>query len=109
MKKQQFIDMNTGKPLESGHIVAVRYVWNSYVGEVSIYKPAKSYLLHSTGAQKHAFNTLHTLKATHTYQILSHREKDHPDYNERVNRWYFKGDVQCPIVITVYDNQEVAK
>jgi hypothetical protein len=29
-----FCDMHSGKPLETGHIVAVRYVWNSYVGEI---------------------------------------------------------------------------
>lgn len=92
------VDMNTGKPIETGHIVAVRYVWNSYIGEV------RDRGLCSTGACRHAFFSPHTLKKTTTYQIIGHTNKEHIDYNEDVFNWYKSETGDCPIKITVYDN-----
>ena len=99
-----FVDMNSGKPLENGHIVAVRYVWNSYVGQIA--KPCGTYQLHATGALRHAFNSPHTLISEHTYQIIGHVDKNHIDYNEDVYLWYMSEDMNCPIKITVYQNNE---
>lgn len=97
-----FCDMNSGKPLENGHIVAVRYVWNSYVGEISIYRD--NVQLYSTGAKRHAFISPHTLKPKHTYQIISHDNPLHEDYNKDVNDWYMSEQGICPIEITIYHN-----
>jgi len=94
-------DMNNNKILEDGHIVAVRYVWNSYVGEVNF----KFGGLCSTGAKRHAFFSPHTLKPEHTYQIIGHINPNHIDYNKDVLDWYNSEDENCtcPVEITVYN------
>jgi hypothetical protein len=108
MKKKEYYkgvcDMNTGRDLENGHIVAVRYVWNSYVGEVN-YKFGG---LCATGARRHAFWSPHSLKPESTYQILGHVDKEHPDYNQDILDWYKSEDenTKCPLEITVYKNCE---
>jgi hypothetical protein len=99
--KGGLIDMNTGKQIENGHIVAVRYVWNSYVGEVCFLRG-----LCATGAKRHAFFSPHSLKDTTTYQIIGHINKEHSDYNEEVLNWYKSETGDCPIKITIYDNCE---
>lgn len=98
--KTTFKDM-TGKTIEVGHIVAVRYVWNSYVGEIGING------LHATGCKDLAFNSPHTLKSTSTHQILGHTDPAHPDYNAEIHNWYAWIGGECPIRITVYDNVEL--
>lgn len=105
-----FCDMNSGKPLEAGHIVAVRYVWSSYVGQVSMV--CGHYLLHSTGANRHSFLSAHTLKNIHTYQIIGHVNKGHIDYNEDAYLWYMSEEMKCPFELTIYqncDNDETKK
>jgi len=103
MKKVKFykglVDMNTNKPIEDGHIVAVRYVWNSYIGEICALRG-----LCATGAKRHAFFSPHSLKETTTYQIIGHVNKEHVDYNEKVLEWYKSETMDCPIEITVYNN-----
>jgi hypothetical protein len=96
------VDMNTNKPLEDGHIVAVRYVWNSYVGEICALRG-----LCATGAKRHAFFSPHSLKETSTHQIIGHTNKEHPDYNEDVLNWYKSETSDCPIKLTIYDNCEI--
>ena len=91
-------DMN-GKFLELGHIVAVRYVWNSYLGVVRMSG------LTSEGAKRHAFFPPHSLKQEHTYQIVGHIDKNHIDYNEDILNWYNSEDnIDSPVKITVYEN-----
>ena len=87
-----------GKTIELGHIVAVRYCWNSYVGEIGFS------WLHATGAKRHAFFSPHGYDKKATYQILGHVDKNHKDYNEGVLNWYKSEKGKCPIKITVYDN-----
>ena len=96
------VDMNTNKPLEDGHIVAVRYIWNSYVGEINI----KLNFLWATGAKHFAFFFPNSLKNTATYQIIGHTNKEHPDYNDDVLNWYKSETLNCPIKLTIYDNCE---
>ena len=90
----------TGKFLELGHIVAVRYVWNSYVGVIRMSGMC------SEGARRHSFNSPHSLER-HTYQVIGHVDANHPDYNEDVWKWYNSEDMNCPIKITVYDNVKI--
>lgn len=102
MKKKYYkglVDMNTGEKLRDGHIVAVRYEWSSYVGEVVSLRG-----LCATGAIRHAFFGPHQLRETTTYQIIGHTNKKDKDYNELVFKWYNSEDGDCPIKITVYDN-----
>ncbi|MFD2921991.1 hypothetical protein ACFS6H_19885 [Terrimonas rubra] len=101
-KKISLLDMNQ-KLLEKGHIVVVRYSWNSYVGEIG------NKGLHATGAERFAFFGPHPLRQEHTYQILGHISESHPDYNKKVLEWYNSesDDFKCPIKITVYDNVKI--
>ncbi len=91
----------TGKLLELGHIVAVRYVWNSYVGVIRMSGMC------SEGAKRYAFCSPHSLEKNNTYQVIGHIDKNHSDYNEDVWNWYNSEDLPCPIKITVYDNVKV--
>lgn len=97
-----FQDMN-GKFMEIGHIVAVRYVWNSYVGVIGLNG------LLSTGALRHAFFSPHELKRTATYQIIGHRDESHKDYNKAVYDWYYdeKNTSDCPVELNIYKNVDV--
>lgn len=86
-----------GKQLELGHIVAVRYVWNSYAGLITMKGLFVGYNYHDIEDGKGH------------YQILGHENKDHEDYNEEVCKWLkkhheYKKSVECPIKIRVYDN-----
>ena len=90
----------TGKFLELGHIVAVRYVWNSYVGVIRMSGMC------SEGAKRHCFFSPHQLER-HTYQVIGHVDKNHPDYNEDVYNWYYSETMNCPIRIRVYDNVKI--
>ena len=90
----------TGKFLELGHIVAVRYVWNSYVGIIRMSGMCWE------GAKRHCFNSPHQLER-HTYQVIGHVDPNHTDYNEDVWKWYNSEDMNCPIKITVYDNVKI--
>ncbi len=96
-KNDTLIDM-TGKNIGFGHIVAVRYVWNSYVG-VARFKG-----LCSEGSERFAFFSPHSYEDYATYQILGHADKDHKDYNEDVMNWYKLEEGDCPIKIRVYEN-----
>lgn len=93
------LDM-TGKKIQLGHIVAVRYVWNSYVGEITMCGLA------ATGAMKHAFRSPHKIEPQFTYQILGHVDPKHVDFNQEVFDWYRSEDEEylCPVKVTVYDN-----
>ena len=91
----------TGKLLEIGHIVAVRYVWNSYVGVIRMSGMC------ATGAKRHAFFSPHSIEKQHTYQVVGHVDKNHPDYNQDIWDWYNSEDMVCPIRFTVYDNVKI--
>ena len=91
----------TGKFLELGHIVAVRCVWNSYVGVIRM-----SGLSHE-GSERHSFCSPHRLENKHTYQIIGHVDSNHIDYNEDALKWYNSENIVCPITIRVYDNCKV--
>lgn len=89
-----------GKEVELGHIVAVRYVWNSYVGIVRI----GGLSLHE-GALRHCgAASFHSLEHDKTYQILGHITPGHKDYNKDVITWHNSEHGICPIRIRVYDN-----
>lgn len=92
-------DMN-GKPVEFGHILAVRYSWNSYVG-VARFKG-----LCAEGAKRHAFFSPHSYLDTATYQILGHINTDHEDFVPSVLDWYMseQENYSCPVKIRVYEN-----
>lgn len=90
------------KELEDGHICAVRYVWNSYVGEINFKRGG----LCPTGAKRHAFMGVHQIEQKNTYQIIGHTDINHNDFNQDVFDWYnseTKG-YKCPVDIHVYDN-----
>lgn len=97
----KILDMN-GKQLQLGHIVAVRYCWNSYIGEVTMRG------LCATGSLRNAFFAPHVIDHKNTYQILSHKKESHPDYNSAVNQWYNSEDEdsQCPVKIRIYETQD---
>ena len=89
------IDIN-GKQLELGHIVAVRYVWNSYAGEIT---PKGLYV----GGR------YHDISNTSTYQIIGHANEAHADYNKTVLKWlkkYYNGGKypECPVTLNIYEN-----
>jgi hypothetical protein len=101
MGKYKLFDMD-GKEIEAGHIVAVRYVWNSYAGIVT---PLRGL---DVGGRFHVMDD----KAT--YQILGHESESHNDYNPDIAKWikeYMteRKPTECPIKIRVYDNCEPAK
>lgn len=87
-----------GRRIELGHILAVRYVWNSYVGEVTLrglFVGHTYHLLRGDGAH---------------YQIIGHADEAHPDYRKDVSDWlakYYSGNYpECPVRIRVYENVE---
>lgn len=90
-----------GKRIEFGHIVAVRYVWNSYVGVARI----KGLCAESPSIHR-AFFSPHSYSDIATYQILGHMNKDHADYNVDVFNWYKADDGECPIKIKIYNTME---
>lgn len=96
MKK--IIDID-GREIELGHIVAVRYVWNSYVGVARL----KGLCAESPSIQR-AFFSPHSYDDTATYQILGHMDKKHKDYNQDVLNWYFADNGECPIKIRIYES-----
>jgi hypothetical protein len=91
-----------GRKIEQGHILAVRYVWNSYAGEVTM-------------KGLYVGGRYHDLDDKAHYQIIGHTNKDHEDYRKDVYDWlqkYYSGKKhpECPVKIRVYDNMEkVAK
>lgn len=94
-------DMN-GKEMESGHIVAVRYSWTSYVGVIRGYQLS----LYEGAERWKGFAAGHPLEPDNTYQILGHLDPKHPDYNYDVWYWWHSEDGNCPVKITVYQNIE---
>lgn len=87
-----------GNQLELGHIVAVRYVWNSYAGLITMKGLFVGY-------------NYHDIQDHHHYQILGHENEDHKDYDEKISKWLtkhheYKKSVDCPIKIRVYDNMK---
>lgn len=90
-----------GSVIESGHIVAVRYVWNSYVG---VARPRG--LCAESPDINFAFFSPHSWNQAATYQIVGHSEKSHPDYNHDVYLWYYHGysPDQCPVKLKIYDS-----
>lgn len=94
------LDMD-GKEINFGHIVAVRYVWNSYVGV------ARLKGLCSEGAKRHAFFSPHSYEDSATYQIIGHMDKNHQDFKQDVFNWFMQEEGDCPVQIKVYDNMKV--
>lgn len=68
------------KPLEDGHIVAVRYVWNSYIGVMRLggLMLTEGHSRFFSGAPMHAWDS------QATYQILGHMSSSHDDYDHEV-------------------------
>lgn len=93
----------TGKNIESGHIVAVRYAWNSYVGIAR----AKGLCAESPDIN-FAFCSPHSWEPTATYQIIGHCDNKHSDYNNDVYLWYYHrySPDQCPVPINIYKDFE---
>jgi len=104
MKKNDLLKDMDGKKIESGHIVAVRYVWNSYVGVARM----KGLCAESPSVER-AFFSPHSYSDTATYQILGHMDSSHKDYNEDVLSWYKSDGGQCPIKIRIYNTMETPK
>ncbi len=99
--KLDFKDVN-GKEIETGHILAVRYVWNSYVGVAK-----QSGLCAESPDIKFAFFSPHSWDKSATYQIIGHDDKNHPDYNNDVYLWYYHGysPDECPATLIIYQTQ----
>lgn len=89
----------TGRKIKYGHILAVRYVWNSYVGVCGF-----TGLQAISPAQRFAFYSPHSFDASATYQILGHVKEGHEDYNEDVFKWYNSEEGDCPVKISIYEN-----
>jgi len=85
------------KEMEIGHIVAVRYCWNAYVGEINIQG------LCATGAARFAFFSPHSIKDDGTYQIIGHKDSSHPDFNEEVLNYYKSETGECPVKLHIFD------
>jgi hypothetical protein len=98
MSNDLLLDMD-GKCIEFGHIVAVRYVWNSYVGVARM-----KGLCSESQSICRAFSSPHSYSDTATYQILGHIDSSHKDYNEDVLNWYNSDEGECPVPIRIYDN-----
>lgn len=101
--KNDILQDMDGKIIGFGHIIAVRHVWNSYVGV------ARMKGLCAEGAKRHAFFSPHPYRDKETYQILGHMDKTHADYNEDVYKWFTKEKGECPVKIRIYDNMETVK
>lgn len=92
------------KEMEIGHIVAVRYNWNSYVGVFRTNGLSMREL-----AQKHwAMADCHPIELKNTHQILGHIDVNHSDFNKDVYEWAYSEDekVKCPVDIHVYKTKE---
>src|SRR6478736_4061987 len=96
-KTRNYMKDMFGKEFENGHIAAVRYVWNSYVGVI---RPFRGFT--SEGARRFAFFSPHPIEQNKTYQILGHVSKDHKDFNEEVFNSYHNEEGECPVKIEVY-------
>lgn len=95
--KTEFIDLD-GREIELGHVLAVRYAWNSYAGIVAINGLSFKNSVHG------GFAEFHPLSKTATYQILGHEDPEHKDYNKMVIKWLTEKDHEPPIKIRVYEN-----
>lgn len=95
--KHNFLQDIDGNIIEQGHILAVRYVWNSYAGEVTM-------------KGLYVGGRYHDLNDKSHYQIIGHTNKEHKDYRQDVYDWlqeYYTGKYpECPVKIRVYDNME---
>lgn len=101
MNNDILLDMD-GNKIEFGHILAVRYSWNSYVGVAR----CKGLCAESKDIDK-AFFSAHKYSDNATYQIIGHVDKTHNDYNENVHNWYFsENSGNIPVKLRVYDNLE---
>jgi hypothetical protein len=92
------------KEMEIGHIIAVRYVWNSYIGVLRADGLSMREL-----AQKHwAMAECHPIESKNTHQILGHVEANHKDFNQSVYDWAYSddGNFKCPVEIFVYWSKE---
>lgn len=91
-----------GKKIDDGHLLVVRYAWNSYVGimrnmcRLSLWEGAKR---HAGAAPYHEFDP------EYTYQIIGHENPQHPDFNPLTFDWWTseESDYNCPIKIRVYE------
>lgn len=97
MEDHNLLDID-GKKIQLGHIVVVRYIWNSYAGEVTV-------------KGLYVGGRYHQMKDTAHYQIIGHSDKDHKDYREDVSLWlnsYYQNENQeCPVKIRVYEDATV--
>lgn len=91
-----------GDQIHNGHICAVRYVWNSYVGVVRFIDFAFRLSLHETSLRFAGVASTHPIESKNTYQILGHIDPTHKDYNQDVIRWLYSEDGECPIKIEIY-------
>lgn len=94
-----------GRELKDGQIVAVRYVWNSYIGVI---RSLRGLSLHE-GAKRHwGFAPFHSIEPKHTYQIIGHTDPENELFNPAVFDWFTSEDenYSCPVKIQVYDNIE---
>lgn len=96
----------TGKKIEAGHIVAVRYGWNSYVGVMTQFRGLQ---LAGAASRFAGAAPYHSINPEATYQVLAHTSPNHPDYDYEVNKWYYSEDGECPVNIRVYENYEAIK
>lgn len=95
----------TGKEIQTGHLVAVRYSWNSYLGIAK----TRGLVADGRGGLRHAFFSPHQYDTEATYQIIGHEDEKHPDFNRDVWNWYttenkIEDESRCPVKITIYDN-----
>ncbi len=98
-KNNKFTDID-GKELQSGHIVAVRYSYNSYVGVVRSGRLS----MHEGHKKNYGYAPYHDIKKQYTYQILGHVDNEHRDFNQNAFDWFTKEQVELKERIRVYDN-----
>lgn len=100
----KIVDTFSGKPIRDGHLLAIRYNWNSYVGEV------RRDWFYATGSLRLAHFPHSIDGEAGAYQIIGHADKNDEDYNEEVFKWYNSEDeYDCPVKIKIYDNQKENK
>lgn len=93
----------TNKTIENGHILAVRYAWNSYVGVVADGVNKKALVLTKGANRFRGAAPYHDLTGNNIYQIVGHVDVTHKDYIEKTAKWFLSEKGNSPFVLRVYD------
>ena len=97
-----------GTDIREGHIIAVRYVWNSYVGVIRYVQSGFKLSLHES-KEHGGFAPFHDIDNKGTYQVLGHIEESDSDYSEIILKWFKNGNGKCPVHIKIYETEDWLK